>query len=73
MEKGTRVAVGYRQLAELASPRDPLNAGLSGAPRRGGKEEGPNISERAGRIKAIESAQSVEAAPNCVRQKQSWA
>jgi N12 class adenine-specific DNA methylase len=58
-------------LCELASLRDQLKAGLSGAAQKEGKAEGPSVSELAGRIKAIKAAHGVEAAPQRVRQKHS--
>jgi hypothetical protein len=57
-------------LAELTSLRDQLKAGLfSGSAQKEGKDEGPSISELAGRIKAIKAAHTVEATPERVRQK----
>jgi N12 class adenine-specific DNA methylase len=62
---------GY--LSELTGLRDDLKSGLSGAPKKEGKEKGPSISELAGRIKTIKGAQSVEATSERVRQKHSSA
>jgi N12 class adenine-specific DNA methylase len=62
---------GY--LSELTRLRDQLKAGLSGAPRKEGKQEGPDISELARRIKAIKGTHSVPATPERVRQKHSSA
>jgi hypothetical protein len=64
---------GRAYLSDLTNLRDPLKAGLSGAPQKEGKEEGPSISEVAGRIKAIKAARSVEPTPERVRQKHSSA
>jgi hypothetical protein len=62
---------GY--LSELTSLRDQLKAGLSGTAQKEGKEEGPSISELAGRIKAIKAAHNVEKTPERVRQNRSAA
>ena len=60
-------------LSNLTGLRDQLKAGLSGAAHEAGKEEGPSISELAERIKAVKAANSVEATPQRVGQKQSTA
>jgi len=60
-------------LAELTGLRDQLKAGLSAGAHESGKEEGPSVSELAGKIKAIKSAQSIEATPQRARQKHSTA
>jgi len=60
-------------LAELTGLRDQLKAGLSASAHESGKEEGPSVSELAGKIKAIKSAQSIEATPHRPRQKHSTA
>ncbi|HVC97796.1 MAG TPA: hypothetical protein VND64_29265 [Pirellulales bacterium] len=60
-------------LAELTGLRDQLKAGLSATAYESGKEEGPSVSELAGKIKAIKSAQSIEATPQRARRKHSTA
>ena len=60
---------GY--LSELTGLRDQLKSSLSGPVHESGKDKGLSISELAGQIKAIKAAHSVEATPECVRQKQS--
>jgi hypothetical protein len=60
-------------LSELTSLRDQLKCSLSGAHQKEDKEEGPSISELAGRIKAIKAAHTVEATPQRVGQKHSSA
>ena len=60
-------------LTELTSLRDQLKAGLSGAAHEAGKDEGPSVSDIAGKIKALKAAHSVEATPQRARQKQSTA
>ena len=60
-------------LAELTTLRDQLKAGLSATAHEPGKEEGPSVSELAERIKAMKAANSVEATPQRVGQKQSTA
>ncbi|HUY31871.1 MAG TPA: sigma-70 family RNA polymerase sigma factor [Pirellulales bacterium] len=60
-------------LAELTGLRDQLKAGLSAGAHESGKEEGPSVAELAGKIKAIKSAQSIEATPQRARQKHSTA
>ena len=60
-------------LAELTTLRDQLKAGLSGAPQEPGKEEGPSVSELSEKIKALKAANTIEAAPQRDRQKQSSA
>jgi hypothetical protein len=62
---------GY--LSELTILRDQLKVGLSGTAQKEGKEDGPDISELAGRIKALKIAHNVEATPERVRQKHSSA
>jgi N12 class adenine-specific DNA methylase len=57
---------GY--LSELTGLRDQLKVALSGTGQKDSREEGPSISELAGRIKAIRAAQSVETAPQTIRQ-----
>jgi hypothetical protein len=58
---------GY--LSELLSLRDQLKAGLAGAAQKERKENGPSVSELAGRIKMLKAAHSVGATPERVRQK----
>ena len=60
-------------LAELTTLRDQLKAGLSATAHEPGKEQGPSVSELAERIKAMKAANSVEATPQRVGQKQSTA
>jgi N12 class adenine-specific DNA methylase len=60
-------------LLELTNLRDQLKAGLSGGPHEPGKDEGPSVSELSDRIKLLKAANSVEATPQRVRQKQSTA
>ena len=60
-------------MSELTNLRDQLKAGLSGTARKDDKEEGPSISELAGRIKAIKAAHTVEAPPQRVRHTHSSA
>ena len=60
-------------LTELTSLRDQLKAGLSGAGHEAGKEDGPSVSEMAEKIKALKAANSIDAAPQRVRQKHSTA
>jgi len=60
-------------LAELTGLRDQLKAGLSATGHESGKEEGPSVSELAGKIKTLKSAQSIEATPQRARQKHSTA
>jgi hypothetical protein len=60
-------------LLELTALRDQLKAGLSSTVRETGKEEGPSVSELAERIKAMKSANSIEATPHRARQKHSSA
>ena len=60
-------------LSNLTGLRDQLKAGFSGTAHEPRKEEGPSISELAERIKAVKAANSVEATPQRVGQKQSTA
>ena len=60
-------------LAELTTLRDQLKAGLSGAAQEPGKQEGPSVSELSEQIKALKAANTIEAAPQRDRQKQSSA
>ena len=60
-------------LTELTSLRDQLKAGLSGAGHETGKDEGPSVSDLAEKIKAVKAANSIDAAPQRVRQKHSTA
>ena len=57
-------------LSELTALRDQLKAGLSHAAHQSGNDEGPSTSELAEKIKAIKAANSIEATPQRVRQKQ---
>jgi len=60
-------------LAELTTLRDQLKAGLSGMAPEPGKEEGPSVSELSEQIKAIKAANTIEAAPQRISQRQSSA
>jgi N12 class adenine-specific DNA methylase len=60
-------------LTELTTLRDRLKAGLSATGHETGKVQGPSVSELAERIKAMKAANSVEAAPQRLGQKQSTA
>jgi len=57
-------------LCELTSLRDQLKTGLSASSHESGNEKGPNASELAEKIKALKVTNSIEAAPQRVRQKQ---
>jgi hypothetical protein len=59
-------------LTELTTLRDQLKAGLSGASQKE-RKEGPSVSELAACVKAIKAANTVDAAPERVRQKPSSA
>jgi hypothetical protein len=60
-------------LSELISMRDQLKAGLSSTVYQADSEEGPSSSEVAEKIKALKAANTIEATPQRVRQKQSTA
>jgi hypothetical protein len=60
-------------LAELTTLRDQLKAGLSGAAQEPGKQEGPSVSEVSEQIKAIKAANTIEATPQRIGQRQSSA
>jgi N12 class adenine-specific DNA methylase len=60
-------------LTELTGLRDQLKAGLSGTAHAPGKEEGPSVSALAERIKALKATHTIDATPQCVRQKHSSA
>jgi hypothetical protein len=60
-------------LAELTGLRDQLKAGLSATAQALGDEAKPTVSELAERIKALKAANTIEAAPQRVRQKQTAA
>ena len=60
-------------LSELTALRDQLKAGLSAAPHESGNDAGPSVSKLADKIKAIKAANTIEAAPQRVRQKHSSA
>jgi hypothetical protein len=62
---------GY--LSELTGLRDLLKSGLSGARQKEGTDNGSSVSELAGRLKVIKAAHNVEATPERVRQKQTFA
>jgi len=57
-------------LSELTGRRDQLKLGLSRAAHHAENEEGPSDSELAEKIKALKAANSIEATPQRVRQKQ---
>jgi len=60
-------------LAELTTLRDQIKAGLSGAAQEPGKQEGPSVPELSERIKAIQAANTIDAAPQRDRYKPSSA
>ena len=60
-------------LAELTTVRDQLKAGLSASVPDPGKESGPTTAELAETIKALKSANNIDAAPQRGRQKHSTA
>jgi N12 class adenine-specific DNA methylase len=60
-------------LSELASMRDQLKAGLSATAQMQGNEAKPTVSELAEKIKTLKAAHSIEATPQCARQKHSSA
>jgi len=66
----TKTSPIFSAASSTACPslRDELKSGLSGTAQKAGKEEGMSIAELAGRIKAIKSAHSVEAAPRRAEQ-----
>jgi hypothetical protein len=60
-------------LSELTGLRDQLKSGLSATAQVQGDKATPSVSELAERIKSLKAANSIEAAPQRVRQKQSSA
>ena len=60
-------------LAELTTLRDQLKAGFSATAMSPERREGPSVSKLAEHIKAMKAANSVEAAPQRVGQRQSTA
>ena len=60
-------------LTELTSLRDQLKAGLSGKGHENGKDDGPCVSDIAGKIKSLKCVHSVETTPQRIRQKHSTA
>jgi hypothetical protein len=60
-------------LAELTALRDQLKAGLSSATPEPGKQEGPSVAELSERIRAIKAANTIEATPQRIGQRQSSA
>jgi hypothetical protein len=60
-------------LSELTGLRDQLKSGLSAMAQVQGDKSKPAVSELAERIKSLKAANSIEAAPQRVRQKQSSA
>ena len=56
-------------LSELAGLRDQLKAGLSGTTQLEGEEPDPSVSDIAEKIRALKTTQSIEATPQCARQK----
>ncbi len=65
--------VHEQYLGELTALRDHLKAGLSATPHQPGEHEGPRVTELADCIKALKAANSIEVAPQRVRQRQSTA
>jgi N12 class adenine-specific DNA methylase len=60
-------------LTELTALRDQLKAGLSASAQAPENEEGPSVAELAGKIKELKAANTIDAAPQRVRQKHSTA
>jgi N12 class adenine-specific DNA methylase len=60
-------------LSELTALRDQLKSGLSATAHQSDNEEGPSASELAEKIKSLKAANTIEAAPQRLRQKQSTA
>lgn len=60
-------------LSELTSLRDQLKTGLSATAQAQGDEAGPSASDLADKIKALKSANTIEATPQRARQKHSSA
>ena len=60
-------------LTELTALRDQLKTGLSSTAHQPDNEEGPSVSEMAGKIKALKAAHNIEATPQRHRQKHSSA
>jgi len=60
-------------LSQLTVLRDQLKAGLSGATPTEGAEAGPTVAELADQIKALKASNSIDTAPQRIRQKQSTA
>ena len=65
--------VHERYLAELTALRDQLKAGLSATSHQPAEGDKPFVLELADRIKALKAANSIEAAPQRIRQKQATA
>jgi len=62
-----------KYLSELTELRDQLKAELSATAQQSDDDEGPSVFELARRIKALKAANTIEAAPQRVRQKHSSA
>lgn len=60
-------------LSELTNLRDQLKAGLSARSHDSAVEKEPSVSELADRIKALKSANTIEATPQRVQRKQATA
>ncbi len=60
-------------LSELTALRDQLKAGLSRTAHQPDDQEGPSVSELAGKIKSLKAANNIEATPQRARQKHSSA
>lgn len=56
-------------LSELTNLRDQLKAGLSAGNHEPEDQKGPSVSELAGRINALKSANTIEATPQRVQRK----
>jgi hypothetical protein len=62
-----------KYLSELTTLRDQLKAGLSASAHEAGEGKGPDVFELAGKIKTLKAANTIEATPQRVRQKQASA
>jgi cell pole-organizing protein PopZ len=54
----------------MSGLRDLLKTGLSATPHEPAESNGPSVSDLADRIKALKAANTIEAAPQRIRQKQ---
>ncbi len=68
-----RPFVHERYMAELTGLRDQLKAGLSATAHEPSENEGPSVFELADRIKTLKAANTIEATPQRIRQKQATA